>query len=651
MTSAPTAPAAPKPGFGARAAAWSSAGMFAVRGDTGVSRGPAGGDALSREGPGSAIIGGFPSRKPRVKDHIRELVLQALLDLRRDQKISFEGEPDFVIERARAREHGDYACNVALLMAKPTGRKPRELAEEIVASLPKSQHVDKTDIAGPGFINFRLTTGCKLGILRRVSELGERYGSADEGSRESITVEFVSANPNGPLHVGHGRGAAYGASVAALLEAAGHAVQREYYVNDAGRQMDILAVSVWLRYHELGGINVRFPDNGYKGEYVIEIARALRAREGDALRRTAFEITEGLPQDESEGGDKELHVDALIARAKTLLGEPEYRKVFDAGLGWCLGDIRDDLAGFGVHHDNFFSERSLMTDGYVQRAIDTLRENGHLYEQEGALWFRATTFGDDKDRVVVRENGVSTYFASDLGYLLSKFERGFARAIYIFGADHHGYIARLKAAAQGLGLDPGRIEIELVQFAILFRGAERVQMSTRAGSFVTLRELREEVGTDAARYFYVMRSNDQHLDFDLELAKSHSNDNPVYYIQYAHARVCSLFRQLTEKLWTFNRSAADAARTRLVEPAEQELLEEMMRFPEIVEAAAEQRGPQIVANYLRELAASFHSYYNAVPILVEEEALRSARLGLCLGVKQVLANGLKLLGVSAPESM
>jgi arginyl-tRNA synthetase len=586
-----------------------------------------------------------------VKDHLRELVLQALLDLRRSERLAFEHEPDFVIERARSREHGDYACNVAMLLAKPTGKKPRELAEMIVGTLPKSQHVAKVEIAGPGFLNFTINLGCKLGILRRVGEMGERYGLVTQDSRESVTVEFVSANPNGPLHVGHGRGAAYGATVAALLEAAGHPVQREYYVNDAGRQMDILAVSIWLRYHELGGVTIRFPDNGYKGDYVVDIARALRAKEGDALRRGAFEVSEGLPQDESEGGDKELHVDALIARAKALLGDAGYRKVFDAGLQWCLGDIRDDLAGFGVHHDNFFSERSLLTDGYVDRAIATLQEQGHLFEQDGALWFRATAFGDDKDRVVRRENGVTTYFASDLGYLLSKFERGFARAIYIFGADHHGYIARLKAAAQGLGLDPGRIEIRLVQFAILFRGAERVQMSTRAGSFVTLRELREEVGTDAARFFYVMRSNDQHLDFDLELAKSHSNDNPVFYIQYAHARICALFRQLAEKHWSYNRTACDAARARLTENAELDILDELMRFPEIIEAAAEQRGPQILANYLRELAASFHSYYNALPILVPEEELRNARLGLCVAVKQVIANGLRLLGVSAPESM
>jgi arginyl-tRNA synthetase len=586
-----------------------------------------------------------------VKDHLRELVLQALLDLKRAGQLPADAEPEFVIDRTKSREHGDYATNVALLLAKVAGRKPRELAEALAASVPRSQHIAKIDVAGPGFINFHLNQACRLGTLRRVFEQGERYGHAPIESRESLQVEFVSANPNGPLHVGHGRGAAYGATVANLLEAAGHKVQREYYVNDAGRQMDILAVSVWLRYLELGGVTVRFPDNGYKGDYVVDIARALRAKEGDRLRRSAIEVADALPADASQGGDKEAHVDALIGRAKTLLGDADYRRVFEAGLNWFLADIREDLGQFGVLHDTFFSERSLMTDGFVKRAVDVLRGNGHLYEQDGATWFRATAFGDDKDRVVVRENGATTYFASDLGYLLSKFERGFERAIYVLGADHHGYIARLKAAAQGLGLDPARIEIPLVQFAILFRGGERVQMSTRAGSFVTLRELRDEVGTDAARFFYVMRGNDQHLDFDLDLAKSQSNDNPVYYVQYAHARICALKRQLAEKQLSFNRTGADQARARLVEPQEDELLGELMRFPEVIEAAAGNRAPQVLATYLRELAAAFHSYYNAVAILVPEEDLRNARLGLCLAVKQVLANGLKLLGVSAPESM
>ncbi len=595
---------------------------------------------------------GSSRRSLPVKEHLRELVAQALLDLRRHGRLPADlPTPDYVIERTKSRDHGDYASNIALLLAKPAGMKPREVAEALVATFGQTQHVSKIEIAGPGFINFTISTPCRLATIRRVFELGADYGKQPEKLRESVTVEFVSANPNGPLHVGHGRGAAYGASVANLLEATGHPVQREYYVNDAGRQMDILAVSVWLRYHELGGVSLRFPDNGYKGDYVVDIARALRGREGDRLRHTAIEVSDGLPADESQGGDKELHVDALIARAKQLLGETDYRIVFNAGLDWCLADIRNDLAGFGVVHDNFFSERSLATDGYVKRAVDTLRTNGHLYEDQGATWFRATTFGDDKDRVVVRENGVTTYFASDLGYLLSKFERGFERALYILGADHHGYIARLKAAAQGLGLDAGKIEVQLVQFAILFRGAERVQMSTRAGSFVTLRELREEVGTDAARFFYIMRGNDQHLDFDLELAKSHTNDNPVYYIQYAHARIASLFRQLREKGLAYNDSAAISARARLVERHEDDLLGELMRYPEILESAADNRGPQILANYLRELAAAFHAFYNGQPILTAEEELRHARLGLCKATQQVLANGLALLGVSAPETM
>jgi len=521
-----------------------------------------------------------------VKDHLRELVAQALLDLRREGRIPAELElPDYVIERTKSREHGDYATNIALVLGKRAGMNPMVLAEALIKSMDssdESKHIEKVAIAKPGFINFTISRRCLLSTVRRVFEQGAQYGRQPEHSREAITVEFVSANPNGPLHVGHGRGAAYGASVANLLEAAGHKVQREYYVNDAGRQMDILAVSVWLRYHELCGVNVRFPDNGYKGEYVTDIARGLRATEGDRLRFSANDIFDAVPDDESQGGDKEKHVDALIANARRLLGDADYRKVFNAGLEFCLGDIRNDLHGFGVDHDNFFSERSLSTEGFVKRAIDTLQTNGHLYQQDGATWFRATGFGDDKDRVVVRDNGVSTYFASDLGYLLSKFERGFERALYIFGADHHGYIVRLKAAAQGLGLDPAKIEIQLVQFAILYRGGERVQMSTRAGSFVTLRELREEVGNDAARYFYVMRSNDQHLDFDLDLAKSHSKENPVYYIQYAITRSAGLFRKLKERNWSYNDSAAVANRELMNTDSEQVLLGELMRFPEAI---------------------------------------------------------------------
>jgi arginyl-tRNA synthetase len=363
------------------------------------------------------------------------------------------------------------------------------------------------------------------------------------------------------------------------------------------------------------------------------------------------EITEGLPPDESQGGDKETHVDGLIARAKQLLGEADYREVFDAGLESCLADIRQDLAEFGVQYDNWFSERSLSTSGAVGKALDKLRAAGHLYEKDGATWFRASAFGDEKDRVVVRENGVTTYFASDIAYLAHKFERGYDRIVYVFGADHHGYVARLKGMAQALELDASRVEILLVQFAVLYEGSERVQMSTRAGQFVTLRQLREDVGADAARFFYVMRSHEQHLDFDLELARKHTNDNPVYYVQYAHARVASLFRQVAEKQLTYNRASGDAARDKLTHESEQDLMTLLLSFPETVAAAANARSPQILVTGLRELASTFHSYYNAVPILVEDDAIRSARLYLCKAVKQVLANGLRIVGVSAPEQM
>ncbi len=586
-----------------------------------------------------------------MKEHLHEIIWQAVLDLHRHGILPSSEEIEFSIERTRQKSHGDYACNVSMILAKKYAKNPREIAKAIVDTLTESRHVEKVEIAGPGFINFFLSKTCLYNSVRRVLDAGERYGYASENSRERLQVEFVSANPNGPLHVGHGRGAAYGASLANILEAFGYSISREYYVNDAGRQMDILCVSTWLRYLELCGVNVRFPDNGYKGEYVYDIARTLRNAQGDRLRRTALEITDALPADESQGGNKETHVDALIARARCLLGETDYRLVFDCGLNACLNDIRDDLGEFQVHYDNWFSERSLATSGAVEKAIKTLDAAGYMYEQDGAKWFRASSLGDEKDRVVVRENGVTTYFASDIAYLLNKFDRGFERAIYVLGADHHGYIARLKAAAKGLGLDPDRIEIILVQFAILFEGGQRVQMSTRAGSFVTLRQLRADVGSDAARFFYVMRSHEQHLDFDLDLARSHSSDSPVYYVQMAHARIAGIFRQLQEKNLSYNRATGDAARDRLGENSELEVLQQLVRYPETIESAALARSPQILVNGLRDLATSFHSFYNDVSILVDDDALRNARLNLCLAVKQVLASGLKLVGVGAPESM
>lgn len=586
-----------------------------------------------------------------MKDIIRSQIDAAFQALAAEGLLPSATVPDYAIERTRNKAHGDFAVNVAMQTAKLASRKPRDVAELIVARLPQHADIAKVEIAGPGFINMFLHADALTRTVARVLS-NARYGFAQPASRESVTVEFVSANPNGPLHVGHGRGAAYGSSLANLLESGGYKVHREYYVNDAGRQMDILAISVWLRYLELGGETIRFPDNGYKGDYVHGIARDLRLNDGGALHRPAAQVMTDLPLDLNQGGGeegKEAHVDALIVRAKTLLGENEYKRLFNAGLKAELADIKDDLAGFGVVYDNWFSEKSLATSGAVQRAIDVLKAQGHMYEQGGALWFRATTFGDEKDRVVVRENGATTYFASDIAYLLNKFDRGFDRAIYVFGADHHGYVARLKAAAQGLGVDPNRLEIKLVQFAVLFEGGEKQQMSTRAGRFVTLRELREDIGRDAARFFYVMRSHDQHLDFDLDLARSQSLDNPVHYLHYTHARLCGVFRNAVEKNLRYERELGLAALAELSEPQAIDVLQRLSAFPELIEAAVENRSPHLLVNGLRELASAFNGFYNEHTLLVESGSLRCARMALAEATQQVLREGLGVIGVSAPE--
>ena len=579
--------------------------------------------------------------------------MQALLGVSRQQNIQLPPAPEFVIERTRQKEHGDFAANAALVLCKPLGMKPRDLAAAIVAHLPASSRVEKVSIAGPGFINFTLSRSCMLEILGQVLERGAEYGRVPVDLREHVTVEYVSANPTGPLHVGHGRGAAFGSSLTNVLEACGTHVQREYYVNDYGRQMDILAASVWLRYLDQHGEGVRFPDNGYKGDYVVDVASALKGTHGDRFVRPAAAVMANLPADESQGGDKEAHVDALIGRARQLLGASEFDVIYKIALDQLLAAIRAELLAFNVDYDQWFSERSLAESGAVDRAIARLTELGHMYEDKGAKWFRATTFGDEKDRVVVRENGQSTYFASDIAYLLNKFERGFTRAVYVLGADHHGYIARLKAAASGLGLDPDKVEIVLVQFAKLYKDGKEVSMGKREGNFVTLKDLRTEVGTDAARFFYVMRSHEQHLDFDLELAKKKAKENPVYYVQYAHARICRVLSEASDRGYPHDRAAGEAAQALLVNDYELALLSELGRFPETIEQSAALRAPHLIANYLRELAAALHSYYDASgeKILGDQADLRNARLNLILAVKQVLANGLKLIGVSAPEQM
>jgi arginyl-tRNA synthetase len=586
-----------------------------------------------------------------VKEHLEELLSQSLLHLQREGVLPADALLPVQLERTRSPEHGEFASNLAMVLAKSAGMPPRKLAEAIISRVPMSRQVDRMEIAGPGFINIFLQRCALTGVLKDVLRQGDEYGQLRRGGRNRVTVEYVSANPTGPLHVGHGRGAAYGASLASILTAAGYEVQREYYVNDNGRQMDILAVSVWLRYLELCGEGISFPENGYRGEYIYDIARIVRADHGDQLRFTPLAVEEGLPPSLEQGGDGEAYLDALIARSKELLGEAGYRVFFDTALDNILDDIKEDLAEFGVLFDTWFSERELEESGAVQHAIDRLRENGHLYEKDGATWFRASALGDEKDRVVIRDNGRTTYFASDIAYFLNKLERGFETAIYVFGADHHGYVARLQAAAEGMGEDPDRLEILLVQFAVLYRFGEKVAMSTRSGQFITLRELRDEVGSDAARFFYVMRSHDQHLDFDLDLAKSRSNENPVYYIQYAHARICSVFRTLEDMDERHNVEIGNVALDLLTEDHEMQLMRDISRFPETIDSAARLRSPHLLAHYLHALATDLHSYYNAHQFLVKDENLRNARLNLILATRTVLARGLGLLGVSAPEEM
>lgn len=581
-----------------------------------------------------------------------EALLQGALDTLKAQAILPANlEVTLVIERVKDPQHGDFSSNLALILAKKVGLPPRIVAQHIVDALNADPVLLKIDIAGPGFINFFLDPSAYCGIIPRILEERSRFGHSTTGQGQGVLVEFVSANPTGPLHVGHGRGAAYGAVVARLLEVTGFEVFREYYVNDAGRQMDILAVSVLIRYLEQLGAVLPFPSNGYRGTYVAEIARHLEERLADALRVDPEALLCNLPPDETEGGDKEIHIDAWVERAKSLLGPDRYQTLFNAGLHEITDEIRDDLHEFGVTFDRWYSERTLEDDGALHKVLDRLQRSGFLYLKDGATWFASSRLGDEKDRVVVRENGQSTYFASDIAYHLDKVERGFDCIIDVWGADHHGYIPRVRAALTALEARPERLEVLLVQFAVLYRGDEKVQMSTRSGEFVTLRQLRNEVGKDAARFFYVMRKSDQHMDFDLKLATSKTNENPVYYVQYAHARICSVFRQLVEKGLVRDEKRGLQALSRLNEAAEIALMSQLHRYSELIEQSALQRAPHHLVHYLRELAAELHGYYNAVPFLVEDEALRNARLNLIEAVRQVLANGLEIIGVSAPETM
>nr|VFK46894.1 MAG: arginyl-tRNA synthetase [Candidatus Kentron sp. TC] len=585
-----------------------------------------------------------------MKQHLLNLLQQALQDsgeLPERDTLSSDAWR-IPLERTRNPEHGDFASPLCLALAKSAHRKPREIAERVVASLPNSDLVARVEIAGPGFINFHLRDDAFRDRIREILSDPDSYGRSDIGNGERVQIEYVSANPTGPLHVGHGRGAAYGATLAALLKMIGFSVHQEYYVNDAGRQMDILALSVWFRYLDLCGEKISFPDNGYQGDYVWDIAATLHREYGDRYR-VAPTPNNGFPSVSLE--DPERYLDALIEWARDVLGKKGFARVHGLGLDTLLANIRGDLEHFGVVFDEWFSERALMDSGAVTRTLTHLHEAGFLYEQDGAWWFRSTDFGDEKDRVVIRENGLPTYFASDMAYHTNKKERGFPRMIDIWGADHHGYVARVKAAMTALGMVPSDLDVLLVQFANLYRGGELAQMSTRSGDFVTLRELRQEVGTDAARFFYIMRRSDHHLDFDLDLAKSKTMDNPVYYVQYAHARICSLMEKLNARGLDWDTAAAMDCLHTLVEPQELTLLRSLSRYPEVLESAALAYEPHQLAFFLRDLATNFHTYYNAYTFLVEDATLRDARLALANATRHVLRSGLAILGVSSPESM
>ena len=582
-----------------------------------------------------------------MKDQLQDLLKKCIQDLINEGLIN-EMPPKVRLDHTKDKSHGDYATNIALMLAKQAKTSPLELAKIIVNQLEDASFIKKTEIAGPGFINFFLSDASSTSIVSEIIELGEMYGKSEIGKGQSILLEYVSANPTGPLHVGHGRGAAYGATVSNLLRSIGFKVDNEYYVNDAGRQMDILTVSIFLRYLSLCGEQIRFPDNGYQGQYINDIADSIVVESGESFKQSADIVFENICKDGIEGGDKESHIDELIVRAKDLLGD-NFQTIFQVGIESILGGIKDDLADFGVRFEKWFSEQSLIDSGLSESCITRLKDSGHIYKKDGALWFKTTNYGDEKDRVVVRDNGNHTYFASDIAYHLEKLERGYDKIINVWGADHHGYIPRVKASIGALGHKPDKLEILLVQFANLYRGGQKVQMSTRSGSFVTLEDLRKEVGNDAARFFYILRKSEQHMDFDLDLAKSKTNENPVFYIQYAHARICSVFRQANEK--GFESNLEEANLSLLTEEVERNILRELSRYKSVIESAAIQYEPHQLAYYLRDLATQFHSYYNACTFILEDQDLTQARLSLIHAAKQILRNGLSILGVGAPESM
>ena len=547
------------------------------------------------------------------------------------------------VSATRDSQHGDYASNLALILARDATMSPRELAEKIRDAMPPCDDIIQVEIAGPGFINFYLHERAKGEVVNRILEETERYGRSPPNSRERVLIEYVSANPTGPLHIGHGRGAALGSALALLLKAAGYKVECEYFVNDAGRQMDILALSVWLRYLELCGEEFSFPPSAYQGDYIMDIAADLHRESGDRWRLEAA-LLPAAPETPEAQDD---YLDSLIQQTRESLDDESWTHIRTTACDTLLARIQRDLESFGATFDFWRSEHALQESGQVDAVLERLQQTGHIYERDGAAWFRSSHFGDEKDRVIRRANGQWTYFATDLAYHAEKFSRGYDQILNIWGADHHGYATRLHGAIEALGEEHKRLEIRLIQFATLRRGEEKLPMSTRGGEFVTLQTLQKEIGTDASRFFYMMRGSAQHLDFDLELATRKSADNPVYYVQYAHARICRVLERAEAE--TEEEAACDLSILR--EDGEQHLQKQLAQYPDTVQYAAREREPHHLTHYLRDLAGIFHAYYNATTVLVDDPGLRQARLQLIRAVRHVLKNGLELLGINAPEIM
>ena len=581
-----------------------------------------------------------------MKEKIKESLRSIIIDLYGSSD-SIHDEFEISIQDNKENQYGDLASNVALVLAKPLKRNPKEIAEEIKGKFITDKEIVKVDVAGPGFINFFLSKESHGAILRDISIQKDKFGKF-ESNNKKVLIEYVSSNPTGPLHVGHGRGAVFGSVLSRLLKEAGFQVDEEYYVNDFGRQMNILSVSLWIRYAQIFDKNIKMLNNGYQGDYLIVIAQHLKKLRSDELFDDDDEIKSLL---EYENEDAEKHTDEVIDSIKSKLND-EFSYVRDFALREILELIKEDLLEFGVDHNKWFSESSLYESeshdlSKVDQSIDELSSKGFVYEKEGAIWFKSSELGDDKDRVLKRGNGEFTYFASDVAYHLDKYDRGYDRIINIWGSDHHGYLPRVKAAVEASEKNVEKLEVVFIQFANLIRAGKKVTMSTRSGEFITLKELIEEVTSEAARFFYINRKADQHLDFDLDLAKEQSKDNPLYYIQYAHARICSVLRKSKvqeEELTTSELGLLDSNK-------EIEIQKILKQYPPLIERAALASEPHLICYYLKDLASIFHSYYNTEKFIVEDQKLMNSRLFLLSGVKQVIYNGLTVLGINAPHEM